>query len=343
MIVCNTRILGAPLTGIQRYIRELLARLPASIEPIEPSGPFRGGGLAGHVWEQTILPLEAKGRLLWSPASTGPALYRNQVVTVHDIAPLDCPEGFSPMFRRWYGWLWRRLLPKVPAILSVSEFTKRRLVEEFDLSPDKIHVTLLGVDHDRFFPQDAAKVEALRRKLSLPDRFVVFLGALSARKNMARLLEAWSRGNRSDVHLLIAGGSAPARAMAGTKSPPLPPNTRALGKIDDADVPTLLTAAEAFAYPSLYEGFGLPPLEAMACGTPCLVSNVTSLPEVTVDAAIQVDPLDVEEIARGLDRILGDAALRDDLRKKGLERAARFTWKDTAAKTYEVLSRYENG
>jgi glycosyltransferase involved in cell wall biosynthesis len=343
MIVCNARTLSAPLTGIQRYLRELLGRLPAGIETVEPTVAFRGGGLSGHVWEQTILPLEARGHLLWSPAGTGPALYRHQVVTVHDLAPLDCPEGFSPTFRRWYGWLWRQLLPRVPAILSVSEFTKRRLVEEFDLTPDKIHVTLLGVDHDRFFPQDAAKVEALRRKLSLPDRFVVFLGALSARKNISRLLEAWSRNNRPDVQLLIAGGSGQARAMAGTKPPALPPNTRVLGKIDDADVPTLMTAAEAFAYPSLYEGFGLPPLEAMACGTPCLVSNVTSLPEITADAAVQVDPLDVGEIARGLDRILCDAALREELRKKGLERAARFTWNDTAAKTYQVLSRYENG
>ena len=343
MILCNARILSAPLTGIQRYMRELLARRPSNVRTVEPPGPFQGGGLSGHIWEQSLLPLQAKGHLLWSPGGTGPALYRHQVVTVHDLAPLDCPEGFSPTFRRWYGWLWRRLLPKVPAILSVSEFTKRRLVEVFDLPADKIHVTLLGVDHDRFFPQDTEKVEALRRKLSLPDRFVVFLGALSARKNIDRLLEAWSRGNRSDVHLLIAGGSGGARALAGTTPPRLPPNTRVLGKIDDVDVPTLLTAAQAFAYPSLYEGFGLPPLEAMACGTPCLVSNVTALPEVTADAAVQVNPLDVEDITQGLNRILGDAALRDKLRQKGLERAARFTWENTAAKTYEVLSRYQNG
>ncbi len=269
--------------------------------------------------------------------------FRHQVVTVHDLAPLDCPEGYSPAFRGWYGWLWQRLLPQVRAVLSVSEFTKRRLIEEFNLPADQIHVTLLGVDHSRFFPQDVKKVEALRRKLALPERFVLFLGALSTRKNVGRLLEAWSHCKQSDVHLLIAGGGGSSHVLAGTELPPLPPNTRTLGKIDEADVPALLTAAEAFAYPSLYEGFGLPPLEAMACGTPCLVSNVTALPEVTADAAVQVNPLDIGDIAQGLDRILGDGVLRDELRQKGLERAARFTWEDTAAKTYEVLSRYQNG
>jgi glycosyltransferase involved in cell wall biosynthesis len=120
----------------------------------------------------------------------------------------------------------------------------------------------------------------------------------------------------------------------------LPPNARLLGRIDDADLPTLLTAAGVFVYPSLYEGFGLPPLEAMACGTPCLVANVTALPETTDDAALSIDPLDVSDIAKGLTKILGDAALRQELRAKGLHHAARYTWDKTAAQTYEVLSHY---
>ena len=339
MILCNVRTLSAPLSGVQRYTREVLARLPAEIKRVQPSGPFRGA--LGHIWEQTLLPLQARGHLLWSPGGTGPVHLQNQVVTVHDVAPLDCPEGYSPAFRRWYVWLWRRMLPQVRAILSVSEFTKTRLIEEFKLPADRIHVTLLGVDHTRFFPQDTEKVEGLRRRLALPEHFVVFLGALSARKNVVRLLEAWSQRKRSDVHLIIAGGSGPTRMHAGTRPPPLPPNTRVLGKIDDADVPTLLTAADAFAYPSLYEGFGLPPLEAMACGTPCLVANVTALPEVVAGAAVQVDPFDVLDIARGLNQLLGDTALRDELRVKGLNRAAGFTWEHTAAETYKVLSRYE--
>jgi glycosyltransferase involved in cell wall biosynthesis len=339
MIVCNVRVLRAPLTGVQRYTLELLKRKPDTVRTVEAPEVMKGSFL-GHVWEQAVLPIEARGQLLWSPASTGPICVRNQVVTVHDIAPIDCPEGYSPCFRRWYGRQWRLLLPRVRAIISVSEFTKQRLIETFGLAGDSIHVTPLGVDHDRFFPQPPDRVEALRRKLSLPENFAVFVGALSARKNIVRLLEAWSQCQQSGFALIIAGGGGPNHVLAGTNAPTLPPNARLLGRIDDADLPTLLTAAGAFVYPSLYEGFGLPPLEAMACGTPCLVANGTAIPEVTADAALRVDPLDVADIARGLTKILGDAALRRELRAKGLQHAAGYTWDKTAAKTYQLLSRY---
>jgi glycosyltransferase involved in cell wall biosynthesis len=339
MIVCNVRVLRAPLTGVQRYTLELLKRKPDTVRTVQPPEAMKGS-LLGHLWEQAVLPLEARGRLLWSPASTGPVCVRNQVVTVHDIAPLDCPEGYSPGFRRWYGYQWRYLLPRARAIISVSEFTKRRLIEIFGLTADSIHVTPLGVDHDRFFPQAPAQVEALRRKLGLPENFAVFVGALSARKNIVRLLEAWAQCQQAGFHLVIAGGGGPNHVLAGTNAPALPPNAHLLGRIDDADLPTLLTAAGVFVYPSIYEGFGLPPLEAMACGTPCLVANATAIPEVTADAALRVDPVDVSDIARGLSKLLGDAALRQQLGAKGLQHAAGFTWDKTAAKTYGVLSRY---
>jgi glycosyltransferase involved in cell wall biosynthesis len=339
MIVCNIRVLRAPLTGVQRYTLELLKRKPDTVRTVQPPEAMKGS-LLGHVWEQAVLPLDARGRLLWSPASTGPICVRNQVVTVHDIAPIDCPEGYSPGFRRWYRYQWRLLLPRVRAIISVSEFTKQGLIETFGLAADTIHVTPLGVDHDRFFPQSPARVEALRRKLALPENFAVFVGARSARKNIVRLLKAWAQCQQSGFALVIAGGGGPNHVLAGTNAPALPPNARLLGRIDDAELPTLLTAAGAFVYPSLYEGFGLPPLEAMACGTPCLVADGTAIPEVTADAALRVDPLDVGDIARGLTRLLGDAALRQELRAKGLQHAVGYTWDKTAARTYEVLSSY---
>jgi glycosyltransferase involved in cell wall biosynthesis len=157
---------------------------------------------------------------------------------------------------------------------------------------------------------------------------------------MVRLLEAWNQCGQRDFHLVIAGGSGITHVHAGTSLPTLPPNTRLLGKVDDDDLPTLLTAARVFAYPSLYEGFGLPPLEAMACGTPCVVANVAALPEVTGPAALQVDPLDVSAIARALDKLLTDDALHAQLRAKGLRHAVGFTWDKTAATTYEVLARH---
>jgi glycosyltransferase involved in cell wall biosynthesis len=339
MIVCNIRVLRAPLTGVQRYTLELLKRKPNTVRTVQPPEAMHGS-LLGHVWEQAVLPFEARGSLLWSPAGTGPICVRNQVVTVHDIAPIDCPEGYSPGFRRWYRYQWRLLLPRVRALISVSEFTKQRLIETFGLAADTIHVTPLGVDHDRFFPQPPDHVEALRRKLALPENFAVFVGALSARKNIVRLLEAWPQCRQAGFELVIAGGGGPNHVLAGTNAPALPPNARLLGRIDDADLPTLLTAAGAFVYPSLYEGFGLPPLEAMACGTPCLVANGTAIPEVTADAALRVDPLDVADIARGLTKLLGNTALRQELRAKGLAHAAGYTWDKTAARTYQALSHY---
>ncbi len=287
-----------------------------------------------------MLPLQVAGDLLWSPVNTGPIGYRNQVVTVHDIAPLDWPEGYSSAFRHWYRYVWDRLLPRVRALITVSDFTKRRLIEEFGLSPDTIHVTPLGVDHTRFFPQSPDQVAELRARLALPEKFVVFVGGVSSRKNIPRLLQAWRQIGTDDVHLLLAGGHVVSRVLTGGELPELPPNTRVLGEVADADLPVLLTAARAFAYPSLYEGFGLPPLEAMACGTPCLVSNVTAIPEVTSDAALQVEPSDVSALSHGLLQILGDEGLRRELREKGLKRASSFTWDKTATATYAVLEHY---
>lgn len=338
MIFCNARILSAPLTGIQRYTLEILKHAPATVRTIKPEVAF--AGRLGHVWEQTILPLHARGHLLWSPGGTGPMHVARQVVTVHDIAPVDHSMGYSPAFRRWYGFVWRHLLPRARGLIAVSEFTKQRLIDEFKISAERIHVTHLGVDHARFFPQPANKVEALRRKLSLPENFALFVGLLSARKNIVRLVEAWRDCRVPDCHLVIAGGLGMPHVLAGTSSPSVPDNTLLLDRIDDADLPTLISAARVFVYPSLYEGFGLPPIEAMACGTPCLVTNTTAVPEVVGDAALYIDPLDVSDIGQGLSRILTDTSLRQALRAKGLEHAAKFTWHDTAVRTYAILERY---
>jgi len=173
MIVCNIRTLRASITGVQRYTLEILKRLPGTIQTVEP--PRSMSAQWGHLWEQTVLPLRARGHLLWSPAGTGPVALANQIVTVHDIAPLDCPEGYSPAFRRWYAYLWRHLLPRVRGLISVSEFTKRRLIEEFGLPADSIHVTPLGVDHARFFAQSEDKVEALDTLAEALDRDRTYL------------------------------------------------------------------------------------------------------------------------------------------------------------------------
>jgi glycosyltransferase involved in cell wall biosynthesis len=336
-IVCNARVLDTPMTGIQRYTHEILARMPG-IETIRPG--HSAAGVMGHLWEQAVLPMRIGRRLLWSPCNTGPIAVRRQVVTVHDIAPFDVPAGFSASFRALYHLVLPTLLSRVEAIITVSQFTRDRLIERFGLDEARIHVTHLAVDHERFHLQDPAAIEEMRARLGLPRRYLLFVGALSARKNVTGLLRAWSRAQAQiddDVELVIAGGAGPARVLSGTTLDQLPPRTRILGRVGDADLPLLYAGAALLTYPSLYEGFGLPVLEAMASGTPVLTSRGTSLPEVAGDAALLVDPSDLDDIADALIGFFSDPARAAGLRQAGLARAADFNWEKTAIATRGVL------
>lgn len=337
MIICNTRILNTSLTGVQRVTVELLKRMP-EVREVKPEK--RLPGPVGHLWEQAVLPVKVGRGTLWSPSNTGPLAVKRQVVTVHDLATLECPEGYSRGFRAYYNGLFPYLLPRVPGIISVSEYTKERIIHHYKIPAERIHVTPLGIDHDRFMPPTLADVDAVKAKLGLPERYVLFLGALSGRKNVKSLIEAWGKIQDSvgkDTGLVIAGAAGAAHVFDGQAMPVLPPRTVLTGRIDDNDLSALLGGATVFVMPSVYEGFGLPPLEAMACGTPCLVSDRTSLPEVVGDAALLTDPTDIDDMAEKLHGLLGDAGLRKTLAAAGLKRAKLFTWDACAQQTLSIL------
>lgn len=343
MITVNGRLMNVPLTGIQRYISEIMINLPQ--ETFRTLTPPAGlGSAAGLAWEQIAIPPRVGKTLLWSPCNTGPLAISHQVLTVHDIATMEGAETDSRPYRAaYYKWLFHRLLPRVSGILTVSEFTRQRLIDVFGLNPQNIHVTHLGVDHSRFTPPASSQVDALKSCMNITGPYILFLGALSARKNMARLVEAWRAAQSSipaEMQLVIAGGAGIASAFDGQSLPLLPPRVKLLGRIDDQDLPTLLGGATAFVFPSLYEGFGLPPLEAMACGTPCIVSNITSMPEVTGTAALHVDPYDVNAIGAAIVRLLNDTSLRASLTQAGLTHARIFQWGTTAHKTLGILRHY---
>jgi glycosyltransferase involved in cell wall biosynthesis len=337
-IVINTRSMTADLSGVQRYVGELCARLGEKLQSVAPARPLQG--IKGHLWEQCWLPAKIHSRLLWSPANTGPLCCGNQVVTVHDLASLDHPEWFTPKFSAWYRCMVPRLIRRARRVIAVSEFTKRRLVETTSADHAKIHVIPNGVD-ERFRPCAPDAADAIRQRLNIPSaRYVLSLGTLEPRKNLRGQLDAWSRcvGRiPADTWLVVAGRAGPSHVFGDVNPDRIPPRVHFTGFIPDADLPMLYSGALALLYPSVYEGFGLPALEAMASGTVPIVSNSTALPEVVADGALTVDPGDSESIASAIALLVTNEQLRLTVRERAIRRAQSFNWERTAAMTWEVL------
>lgn len=337
-IAVNTRILANQLTGSQRYVRELLSRLVGCLEQIDPDTPATG--IRGHAWEQLVLPMRTSGKLLWSPSNTGPLAVERQVVSLHDVVPMDHPEWLNPRFAAWYRFLTPRLVRRARGILAVSEFTKQRILAHCPKSEAKIRVVYNGVD-PRFHPTGADEIKGARVRLGIPsEHYLVALGSLEPRKNLPRLLQAWTAIQDripDDVWLVLAGVAGKRTVFGEVSLGTLPPRVCSTGHVPDELLPALYSGAIAAPYLSLYEGFGLPPLEAMACGTPPLASNLASLPEVVGDAGLLVDPNDVGAIADGVSRLVEDSQLRSALRDKGLNRASQFSWENTAVQTLAFL------
>jgi len=338
-IIINTRVLAHHLTGAQRYVLELTTRLVPPLERIEPNRPL--AGIKGHLWEQFILPFLVKGAMLWSPSITGPLVLRRQVVTIFDVSPLDHPEWLSWKFAAWYRFLIPILVRRAQKIITISEFSKQRILAHTKSEPDKIVVIPCGVD-PRFHPMPAERIEGNIANLELPSRrYLVSVGSLEPRKNLKSLLAGWAKARPSlpdDIWLVIAGAKGNSLVFSHeTGVETLPPRVHLAGHVADQQLPALYAGAMGLAYLSLYEGFGLPPLEAMACGTPVLVSNTSSLPEVVGDCGYYADPLNIEDIARQIIALLTDRERSADYSLQGLERARLFSWDKVALQTLQIL------
>ncbi len=268
------------------------------------------------------------------------------IVTVHDCSFCRHPEWFRAGRSLYYRFAMRQSARAATRVIADSNATARDLMVYAGLGEEKIDVIPLGVD-SCFGPASAEACAAFRTRMGLPERFFLYVGTIEPRKNLERLIAAWSRhsGQPGFPDLVIAGRDGwktgpvyeAAAASAGASRIHFP------GFAAQEDLPTLLSAAEVFVWPSLFEGFGLPPLEAMACGTPVITSNSSSIPEVTGEAAVLVDPYDVGALSDSLDKVASDSALRAELRAKGLVRAAGFTWARTAELTLASYERAGGG
>ncbi len=333
----NGRFARQRVTGVQRYAIEVIRRLPVQGSLVSPSR--RLSGPLGHVWEQTVLAgrILRKGGLLWSPTNTGPLAISNQVVTIHDAATLDSPEWFNKQFSSFYRLLLPKLINRVRKVITVSEFSKSRLLEHCRVPASKIAVIHNAVD-SRFSPATQQASLTLRKKYSIKSDFILALGSIDPRKNLGRLVSAWKtiEHQMTDVALIVAGGRGSLFAELSELDYSAD-RVKFLGYVPEDDLVPLYSSALAFIYPSLYEGFGLPPLEAMACGTPVITSNVASLPEVVGDSALLVDPFNVDSIAEGILKLVSSSDLRRQLQASGRDRVSRFSWNETAEQTWRVL------
>lgn len=294
-----------------------------------------------HHWlEQWTLPLELAPLdldLLHSPDFVPPLRWRGlSVITVMDLAFLRFPHLLTEESRRYYGQVGQAVR-RADAILAISEHTRKDLVDLLDAPEDKITVTHLAAD-DSFTPvTDASRLAAVRSTYSLDRPFLLFVGTVEPRKDLPTLLRAFGRLLAALPELLLAIAGRPGwlseQVYETASALGLGDSARFLGGVPAQDLPALYSAATAFVLPSLYEGFGMPVLEAMACGTPVVCSNAGSLPEVAGDAALLFPPGDDEALARALDSILSDSALRTELARRGAVQAKRFSWLETARRT----------
>ena len=320
------------LGGVERVTREMAARLPrlrperyAVLRP-----PAALSQRAGHLWEQSLLPLAARrARAIYCPANAAPFLSGRVVLLLHDLAALRHPEWYSKQFATYHRYALPQLARRARRLITPSDFSRRELADRLELDPERIAVVPNGVD-ERFSP--AADPEPAHRAYGLVGPYVLLVGTRIARKNPAALAEARRRLDGLGVEL-VSAGSGRHWSRQDQVSP-----VRPLGYVPDDRLPGLYAGAAALAMPSLYEGFGLPVLEAMASGVPVVAANRAALPETCDGAALLVDPEDEDALADALARVVIDDGLRKQLTEAGLERASHFTWDRAAQATDSLIS-----
>jgi glycosyltransferase involved in cell wall biosynthesis len=325
MICADQRWIGKH--GIGQFARHVLAGLDYLPVPLvtRPSAPLDSWRLTRALANLTC------NDLFFSPGYNSPLFCPSRFVfSVHDLSHIYCPENSSPAIRVYYATVLKRACHRAVGILTVSEFTRMQIIEWSGVPPEKVFNVRSGVDpeyHPEVDPYD------------LPFPYLLCVSNRKRHKNEFRVVEAFAKtGLAADMRLVFTGEPTAELADHIARCH-VTHAVHFVGIVPDAEFPSLHHSAVALVFPSLYEGFGLAPLEAMACGTPVVTSNTTGLREVAGDAALLVDPRSVEQIVEAIKRIVCDTSLRQQLRLRGLDRAAQFPWATTAAMAHEVLIR----
>jgi glycosyltransferase involved in cell wall biosynthesis len=347
--------------GIHQYIWQVLCHLPAAELELQPIVyTQQTAALAGRpelhlvssrwpterrlvriVWEQTIWPWLARRdglALAHSMAFVRPLLLScPTIVTIYDLSFIHYPDAF-PAWQRLYLKLQTvHACRRAQQLITISESGRRDVEQQFGVSPERITVVQPGVD-PAFRPLPPDEVACFRQQHDLPERFVLHVGTLQPRKNLPLLLDAFARLLAPDVELVMAGGKGWlfAEIFAKVEALGLQDRVRFVGYVPDEALPWWYNAAALLVFPSLYEGFGLPVVEAMACGTPVIAANTSSIPEAAGDAALLFNPIDVNGLAERMDLVLNNTAVSDQLRQQGPLQAKRFSWERAGRETAVV-------
>jgi glycosyltransferase involved in cell wall biosynthesis len=312
-------------------------RFTACFDRVPAPGPLRRAAASQFLLRDRLRTHGAD--LVHFPATVGAAFTRlPSVVTVHDLSFLVEPRWFKRSRALYLRLMTGRSVGRALRVIAVSQSTAALLHDKLGLPRERISVVYEGVE-SRFRPADEEDVKRVRRKLDLPRDYLLYMGTLEPRKNLPALLRAFeTTAGQHDLDLALAGrkGWRIDGFLTAAQRSPVAQRIRFPGFVAEEDQAALLSGAHAFVWPSLHEGFGFPPLEAMACGAPVLASNAPAMPEILGDAALLVDASDDLAFAEALARIIEDESLRRDLRARSLRRAARFDWRRTAEETLEV-------